>query len=143
MSEEFVPLKETLELIELGFSIPCFAYCSINGTLVVNNIPIDYNFNKENIEFSGEINVPTYHQAFKWFRDKYGLVFKPFDIFDVALNKYIYKYFHTEQFSDNSDLKPINHSEHIISILSFKSYELAEFDCIKKFIKLVKKNENI
>lgn len=68
MDKEFVPYKESLELKKLGFDEPCFGYYielvkPIEGILTIEQC--DKNVN-------GCCIAPTFSQAFRFFREKYG-----------------------------------------------------------------------
>ena len=94
MEKEFVPYELAVKLKKLGFDEPCLLHVThygemketrsslwmLNGYLAECNddekITIDYEFpnhpsNKE--EYWQEINIPTFSQAFRWFREKYHL----------------------------------------------------------------------
>jgi hypothetical protein len=67
MNKEFTPYEQALALKELGFNEPCFAfYSKIYGLMTTSPT------NKVN-EFAGEVILPLYQQAFRWFREKYNL----------------------------------------------------------------------
>ena len=59
---EFVPYELALELKQLGFDEPCFGvYATKDGYV-----------RKSAYDENGD--APTYSQAFRWFREKSGLV---------------------------------------------------------------------
>jgi hypothetical protein len=76
MNKEFIPYQEAFELKQLKFNEPCFAYYyTLNG--------VDWKF-AEKTEFYNlddeivigpkfSLLVPTYSQAFRWFREKHKL----------------------------------------------------------------------
>lgn len=69
LEKEFVPYALALKLKEYGFDEPCFGmYCEGRFHLLYPNsykdIPED---------FYREVDAPTFSQAFRWFREKYGL----------------------------------------------------------------------
>jgi hypothetical protein len=59
MDKDFTLYEEALELKQLGFDEPCFMYYTDKGELYKSDL---YG-----------ISAPTYSQAFRWFREKYGL----------------------------------------------------------------------
>ena len=69
MTQEFVPYKQALALKELGFDEPCFGLFIRDKSLLVKEMP---NQNECEIYFGG-ILAPTFSQAFRWLREKYGL----------------------------------------------------------------------
>jgi len=142
MKKEFIPYNLALELKELGFDEPCLAKYSID--IVGETIPhfrynnrirqaesidegiwFNHNLDKEHIW-----SAPTYQQAFRWFREKYGIhswiinaedngnVFKPF--FRIKTGKDIF-------------------DQHMIDW--YESYEEAELACLEKLIEIVKENK--
>ncbi len=111
MESLFVPYKIALALKKLGFDEPCFATWSGETLDMSLQIPSDDYFTK----------APTFSQAFRFFREKYGLSGIPkhnsFEIWDSK----------TE--------------ECLIEIYPINSYEEAELACLRKLIEIVK-NKN-
>ena len=71
MKNEFIPYKQALALKELGFDEPCFAVY-IDKTLIMEDDWL-YSTNQDTFIESNNITAPLYQQAFRWFREKYGL----------------------------------------------------------------------
>ena len=65
MTQEFVPYEQALALKELGFDEHCFGYYS-EGELILNS---HTNNHMQRFRYS----APTFSQAFRWLREKYGL----------------------------------------------------------------------
>ena len=112
MEKEFVPYEPTLELKELGFDEPCLSYST------------------SNIDASGRtwtsvLVAPTFSQAFRWFREKYG-----YDVSIIRRTINAYKFEINLLFVEDIDY-------HFIDF-SFNTYEEAELACLKKLIKIVK-----
>ena len=111
MEKEFVIYELAVKLKELGFNEPCFGYYS-DSELVFNT-----HTNNEMQRF--RYSAPTFSQAFRWFREKYGLdnwVYKSRD----------YTYF-------CSILKDGN----LFPSIGFTTYEEAELECLEKLIEIV------
>ena len=81
MIEEFVPYQPSLELKELGFDEKCFAYFYHHQEYKVDVGSI-FDHDKERVKKGLEIlgdsvsritSIPTFSQAFRWFREKYDL----------------------------------------------------------------------
>jgi hypothetical protein len=119
MEKEFIPYEQALELKELGFNQPCMGYYielknPIEGLL---KIGLDNEY----------LQAPLYQQAFRWFREVYGL-----DCFiDKGGIKGIYHAFvggseHGFLYGNNGN-RP-----------SEFTYEEAELACLIKLIEIVK-----
>ena len=143
MEKEFAPYKQALDLKELGFDEPCLAYYTKNtpklkfgeGFELVtremyrnvmyyplinsrykagNNAPDGYYY---------LTTVPTFSQAFRWFREKHNI-----DSYHIAPTNNMFGNFYgvlglrTATFNGG-----------------FKTYEEAELECLKKLIEIVKK----
>jgi len=120
MNKEFIPYEQALELKELGFDEPCLASW--------NFYTRELNYNGQPSIFSSEdvIQLPTFSQAFTWFREKYKLEAIVQKADDFSWYKFtIYFYL--------SDSKGFVDSYH-----EFKTYEEAELACLKKLIEIVK-----
>jgi hypothetical protein len=122
MKNDFNPYEQALALKELGFDEPCFGeyrqwdggkpylqlYQDLDGC---STDPADY-------EYTTECIAPTYSQAFRWFREKYGLclVIKPIDDKKLDLGYNLLK--------------------NGLIINAHLTYEEAELACLKKLIEL-------
>jgi hypothetical protein len=121
MNKEFIPYEQALALKELGFDEPCFAfYSKIYGLMTTSPT------NKVN-EFAGEVILPLYQQAFRWFREKYDLRIWIESNYGILKFEYVIATtnpnFIDKQFNDFS---------------SCKTYEEAELACLIKLIEIVK-----
>jgi hypothetical protein len=150
MEKEFIPYELALELKELGFDEPCFMFYE-QGTSskylqkgIVDDYwgdysePRDWNSipHKPYKPFCQCISAPLYQQAFRWFREEYGL-FSNLDVIDNCATFY-YEY----QMVNHKDTE-FYHDGHqarrLWDNLKFKTYEEAELECLKKLIEIVKK----
>jgi hypothetical protein len=138
MNKEFITYELALELKQLGFDEPCIAYYTvvpedninwftISEQAVTDNGSIfgsSKNYNTEWFETEGTISAPTYSQAFRWFREKYGLciVIKPIDDKKLDLGYSLLK-------------NGLIMSAHL-------TYEGAELACLKKLIEIVKEQKD-
>ena len=112
MNKEFIPYEQALELKELGFNELCLFYYGDNESLRIYH----------QSEISEDlIGAPLYQQAFRWFREKYGLYYKIHGysnntsfVFDIAGGDF-------ETYYDECP-----------------TYEDAELACLKKLIEIVK-----
>jgi hypothetical protein len=114
MEKEFVPYELALELKQLGFDEPCFAYYDMAQKF---NFPGTTMHNRNFINLKATM-TPLYQQAFRWFREKYQLSGIP-----------------THQSYDVWNLET---GECFIEEYPMKSYEEAELACLQKLIEIVK-----
>ena len=119
IEKDFIPYEEALALKELGFDETCFGYRDGSGRLMIKEI------------HHCVISTPTFSQAFRWFRDKHGLV--SWISFRIDLPKKYLWYI--------TDVKNIatRDGDYIFDIL-IESYEEAELACLKKLIVLLRAN---
>ena len=78
MEKEFVSYEIALELKQLDFDEPCIGKFYYNQ-LEIGGIWTNNDFKEDPDIF---ISAPLYQQAFRWFREKYGVYARP-DKFDV------------------------------------------------------------
>ena len=114
MNKEFVKYEQALALKELGFDEECFGYY----TELIDFVMRPHLRQQDCIE--GKILAPTYQQAFRWFREKYGLC--------NFIN------FSGDGFC--SGWEDLGNNEH--GFENFKTYEEAESACLDKLIEICK-----
>jgi hypothetical protein len=124
MKKEFIPYEQALALKELRFDESCIGFYNVRSLFVpdykVTNLQID------NLRLEKCCLAPTFAQAFRWFREKYGLYHA------IGLDNSL-------ENDINCDYQIINHSQSISeSETDFKSYEEAELKCLNKLIEIVK-----
>lgn len=112
MEKEFIPYQEAFELQDLGFNEKCAAHYLDEDDLelkwkIYRNLSIDT---------ISCLQAPTYRQAFRFFREKYGFTYSIGDT-----NIAVVHYLGTTQLLQNND-----------------SYEAAELAAIKWFIDVAK-----
>ena len=108
MNKEFIPYEQALELKELGFKKD-------------NDFGLLYKGN--------DIPSILYQQAFRWFREKYGLM--------GIVDCFLYPFSYTYNINDSINEKIILWSE---PENDFETYEEAEKALLIKLIELVKQN---
>lgn len=124
MNKEFVPYKEALALKELGFDEPCFGmYYTKDGDI-------------RKIDINEIGDAPLFQQAFRFFRDKYGLeiVLRPDQLNHESkkLREYV-----IVSYDKSWKLEEIAEPSHWIRKGTFKTYEEAELASLKKLIEIV------
>lgn len=111
--KDFTLYPEALALKELGFDEPCFGYYielrnPKEGILTIGKCEKNSH---------GIIIAPTYSQAFRFFREKYGL----YSSIDGLEMRQYYKITQTNEYSKE-----------------YNTYEEAELACLRKLIEIVK-----
>ena len=116
MKNEFTPYEQALALKELGFNEPCLSSWNFHTN--------ELNFNGQPSTFSSEdvIQLPTFTQAFRWFRERYNIIHKISNVHHPYIDKIQYSYN-----LDDSFPKTL-----------FNTYEEAELACLIKLIETVK-----
>ncbi len=71
MEKEFVPYNLSLRMKQLGFDEECFYVKPLKEKTEFFYTPSDYDDFPEQKEL--EVGIPLFQQAFRWFREKYGL----------------------------------------------------------------------
>jgi hypothetical protein len=118
MTNEFVPYEQALALKELGFDEPCFGLWNLNnGKHEVDIIGV-CEYSKE-FKYR-EVLAPTYSQAFRWFREKYGFFHYVTTHDSTDFEWYIYDKYQNDWEDD----------------IVKNTYEEAELACLKKLIEL-------
>jgi len=148
MNKEFVPYELSLRLKALGFDEPCFVrvwwlnslnrhtkepykpHITMNGHDIKFEYPIPEKHPSSGFD-ELELQVPTFSQAFKWFREKYGL-------------------FHSTNYQDDNsgpgcfDYEILNKrgkTKVEDDGPEFKTYEEAELACLIRLIEIVEKEQ--
>jgi hypothetical protein len=136
MNKEFIQYNIAIELKQLGFDEPCFGYY-----IELRN-PIEGILTIEKCENNKDgCLAPTFSQAFRFFRETYGL---KHDIDDDNIGtKFYYKIkSYTDKFDNYDDIiKPMREEKDWAKI-EFKTYEEAELACLIKLIEIIKQQDN-
>jgi hypothetical protein len=131
MEKEFVPYEQALALKELGFDETCImAYYHLFSEDKKDKLFMRYNDNKTNSD--NAISAPLYQQAFKFFREKYGL--SACALLKMRDSKRVSFYIINEL--DNRLIQSKFFKSKISNL--YKTYEEAELECLKKLIEIVK-----
>jgi hypothetical protein len=118
---EFIPYELALALKELGFDEPCFGYYLNKKLNIFHNTYVNDRINSKTKDiFSSDVIVtPLYQQAFKWFRDNYGIL-------------------SSIQYRRLPNIFWFKIDDAVFNDVEFKTYEEAELECLKKLIEIVK-----
>jgi hypothetical protein len=127
MEKEFVPYQQALDLKELGFDEPCFAaYEDKKWQLGEVKNSMSYELCLKTDVFP----VPTFSQAFRWFREKYNL-HSEILLDQTTQPKYCFEINKYEDFGNYEEIK-------IDEWFLYRTYEEAELACLIKLIEIVK-----
>jgi len=126
MEKEFVPYELAVKLKELGFDEECFGYYTELEDFVMR----PHLRQQDCIE--GKFSAPTWHSAFRWFREKYGLFVAP-SVISYENDPYLWF------FEINSTVLPFGTD--LGETSDYKTYEEAELACLKKLISIVKEKQ--
>jgi hypothetical protein len=124
INKDFTLYPEALELKQLGFDEPCFAWYHLGDTLLsditMGYEKTDFLYTQDDMEET-QCTAPTYSQAFRWFRDNGKVA----EIFSQLLPSNKYKWgFKIQGVEGVTD--------------GFFTYEEAELACLKKLIEIAK-----
>ena len=129
MKKEFVPYEQALALKELGFDEICI------GLSPINNKSFGYKISGfKNSDADTSLSIPTFSQAFRWFREKYNL------LGGVYSNASGWAW----EIHDNVGGTHRFTSEYTGDCLEsgmFTSFEKAELECIKYLIEIIKQKK--
>ena len=127
LEKEFVPYEQVIALKELGFNEPCILLYRGLDTQPVCQMGYEFKTEK-NSDYNDETNywltVPTYSQAFRWFREKYDYNHS------IVFTKHP---FGTDEYQYMILLEDDEYVE-----INFKTYEEAELACLEKLIEITK-----
>jgi hypothetical protein len=119
MKNEFINYEQALALKELGFNEPCLAKHDLKHIL----LRVEECKSQENAQEFDYILAPLYQQAFRWFREKYNLVFNFISYSIVKPGEYHWSI----TWNDEAKASGI-----------VKTYEEAEQACLDKLIEIAK-----
>lgn len=127
--KDFAPYQEALELKQLGFDEPCFAYYSYDGDYIlgIDEVRFDtistYDQNSNLAEDSNACSAPLYQQTFRWLREKHNINHS------IIL--------HETTFSNDYQYLVLSNDNEFVEA-GYTTYEEAELACLQKLIEIVK-----
>jgi hypothetical protein len=126
MNKEFIPYEQALELKELGFDEECGAFYFKDLENIYQKC-CEWFVSNDDAYYYGEkilCVAPLYQQAFRWFREKYGIMY-------TVDNNIVGNTFHGSFTKINSDYESDYTDD-------FATYEDAQLASLKKLIEIVK-----
>ena len=95
MEKEFVPYEQALELKELGFDEECFGFYIETGQWTPASYSREGTVYPRNSDLLPDwVTALTFSQAFRWFREKYNLIFQINYLFNGNYQVVIHKNTH-------------------------------------------------
>jgi hypothetical protein len=130
LEKEFVPYELALRMKQLEFDEPCFSYY-MNGILQPSLNVKDYSYFKEMIEINSNIKnfenvlAPLFQQAFRWFRQEYGL----------------HHVIHQLNFKKGTDEEYLAEVDKEDGFSYFRTYEECDYYCLEKLLEIVEEKQ--
>ena len=137
MNKEIVPYTKAFELKQLGFDEECFGWYDAEYKDIIN---YDRTRNSCGWLNDSSCSAPTFSQAFKFFREKYGYDCSfedelAYDDDDKEIEMWDFFIYKTKQTSDKKmTFCSNNYSTYVESFCK----EEAELSCLRKLIEIVK-----
>jgi hypothetical protein len=138
MEKEFVPYELALRMKTLGFNENCYRVGNPNGAIFwrfmdvagVEGIGID---DLLEVEFDDRwVEIPTYSQAFRWFREKHYLISSIYQL-SVNVKSGLSSFEYMIDKLNNLGLSQF------IEDFPYNTYEEAELACLENLIEIVEK----
>ena len=142
MEKEFVPYELAVKLKAIGFDEPCFGW--FRSTRIPSNfteyfLETEFGMSESpsdwvNSNFLDKAcSAPLYQQAFRWFREKYGLRIRNYG--SINYSGELSEYFEIFKYGYGTSDKSLS-----IEIGAL-TYEEAELDCLEKLIEIVEQKK--
>ena len=133
LEKEFIPYDRALALKELGFDEPCFGYYDRleDSKGAMKQV---FRLGTVNGIFTHFTLAPLYQQAFRWFREKYGL---------IGHIRESWSFYNTMEYVTQINGIHVNHGLPDKPVNRFDTYEEAENACIDKLIQLIKEAKEL
>ena len=126
MRKEFVSVKQTLKLNELGFNEQCLGWYPDNAAaLALDGVYIG---KPSSGSYKLLAYAPLYQQAFKWIREKHNI--------DISINT-IYSKYNENTIKKYSGV--IDNKTMYTNVGFYDNYEEAELAGLQKMIKIIEK----
>ena len=134
MKKDFTKYEQALALKELGFDEDCFYHYEYHSARLCEDkaFLIAGNGNKyyKDTNMEKSVNAPLYQQAFRWFREKYGLIGQPMPLCISYPGKVTHYGWSIVSNQNSIDWENEDNG--------FKIYEEAENTCLDKLIEIVR-----
>ena len=129
IESNFVPYQIAVDMKSIGFDEPCFAFYGLSRDdyktirlSIFQNLKTDYLSDVHHLDVT--CDAPLYQQAFRFFREKYGLHY--IICKNIQMDGYGYR--------EVILIPYMEENENTI----FKTYEEAEVECLVKLIEIAK-----
>ena len=128
MEKEFVPYELAVKLKPLDYDEECFGYYHVTDGYT-KGYAFCYFDKPKRFKDGFDVLAPTFSQAFRWFREKYGL---------YSHVRESYSFDNTLEFVSQINGNYVNHGIFDKPINRFDTYEEAELACLTNLIEIVK-----
>ena len=129
IESNFVPYQIAIDMKSIGFNEPCFAFYGLSRDdyktirlSIFQNLKTDYLSDVHHLDVT--CDAPLFQQAFRFFREKYGLHY--IICKNIQMDGYGYR--------EVILIPYMEENENTI----FKTYEEAEVECLVKLIEIAK-----
>lgn len=143
MEKEFVPYDLALRMKKLGFEEDCIASYRVLKILMlwpeittlgttfkaIKNSNITDQERLKDMVWKEECTAPTWNQAFSWFRDNYGLWFRPDYYTDL------------KDYGFQGNIHELGKYSSIADLGDYKTPKELELACLEKMIKIVEESK--
>ncbi len=129
MKKEFVPYQLALRMKRIGFDEPCLGGYYMHSekfSILDNNKGYSNGLSTSGLaDKSKVVLAPTYSQAFRWFRETYGL----------------HHVIHQLNFKKGTDEEYLAEVDKKDGFSYFRTYEECEYYCLEKLIEVVEEKQ--
>lgn len=136
LEKQFVPYEQALQLKELGFNEPCFAYYyTLNGIDWGLSESYEYFGLDDEISIWEKFNIPAplYQQVFDWFNEEHGM-YSYIETFENAEGKLVYDW--------SIQSCKYEETKHIPEIKPQHDIQLSRISVLNELIKEIKNEPN-
>ena len=141
MKTEFIPYEQALSMKELGFNLGCWRVGNPNGATMWKWVEVDED--TETVSASDVLSqeygdewtpIPTFSQAFRWFRENYNL-YSEILLDQTTAPKFCFENYKYEDFGHFYNFR-------IGEWSLYRTYEEAELHCLISLIEFVKNGKS-
>ena len=161
LQKQFVPYELSLKMKQLGYDEPCITFYPVNLTQPLigdyatlglngkyssikdgyrNSVCLNQLWKKRYKQDYANVAAPTYSQAFRWFREEYGL-YSWIQLHNGYINDSFYPELPITFSIMDRKLGNKYYERDIPHNYLYKTYEEAELACLEKLIEIVEEKQ--